>query len=195
MRVDEHLAEARRHEAAARERETWPVTTTMTPGGETPVAMPWYRTWNASADHDRFAKQHRSQAATLQLAFDDACRDVPPELARSSPIAVFGIGGAPIDGGAIVYLRPTGGSPDELLAHLRCHRAWMMLSHAADMDACPLDLPGLIVEARGDDTGVTLELRVKDAAMIRELQRRVANQLELAPQRSETGPSGPSSSP
>lgn len=179
LRADEHLSEARRHDQTARERESWPVTTTMTPGIAAPVPMPWYRTWNTSADHERLAKQHRSQAARLQLAFDEACRDVAAEHVRGSPIASLGAGGAPIDGGALVYLRPSGVGPDALLARLRCHRAWMMLSPAMDMDACPLDLPGLRVDARGDVNGVTLELRVDDPAMIPELQRRVAKQLEL----------------
>lgn len=183
MRANEHLAAAERHELAARERESWPVQTATVPGtGEpAPVAMPWYRTWDTSADHERLARQHRSHAATLQAAYDEACSDVPVARVRVSPLTSHGMGAWPTSTGAIVYLHSTAGSADQVMKHLRCHRSWMMLAPAPDMDECPLDLPGLLVDARGDSGGITLSLSVRDSKLVPELQRRVAKQLETSP--------------
>jgi hypothetical protein len=64
-----------------------------------------------------------------------------------------------------------------VLADIRCHRAWMMLA-PSDMEACPLDLAGIHVDASGDQTGVTVTIKVHDPALVPELQRRAAHDLE-----------------
>ena len=97
----------------------------------------------------------------------------------TSPLVRYGIGGWPTATGVIVYLSPTAGTPDELLAALKCHRAYMMLAPTG-MDDCPLDLPGLEVDARGDAEGVTLAMTVKDTKLVPELQRRAAHDLEMS---------------
>jgi hypothetical protein len=79
----------------------------------------------------------------------------------------------------ILYLSPQAGTPDQLRAALRCHRAYMMLG-SSNMDDCPLDLPGLELDARGDTDGVTVSLGVKDSALISELKRRAAHDLDHA---------------
>ena len=58
----------------------------------------------------------------------------------------------------------------------------MMLA-PADMDSCPLDLEGLALDAYGEDEGFTLKLTVRDPALVPELQRRVARDLELGHRR------------
>jgi hypothetical protein len=87
------------------------------------------------------------------------------------------MGGEATPNGAIVYLRPEYGTPDALLAELSCHRAFMMLA-PADMDDCPLDLPGISISAHGDKEGATLEITIDNPKLIPELQRRVAHELE-----------------
>ena len=94
-----------------------------------------------------------------------------------SPLQRFALGGAPMPDGVMVFLSPAAGAPDELRAALDCHRAWMMLGEAG-MDACPLDLPDLRIRAYGDRNGITVELRSADTALVPELQRRAAAELE-----------------
>ena len=78
-----------------------------------------------------------------------------------------------------MLLSPDAGSPDALLSAMRCHRAWMMLGRA-DMDDCPLDLPGLRVSAHGDAEGIELTMTIDDPALVPELRRRAAHDLEAA---------------
>ncbi|HEU0035827.1 MAG TPA: hypothetical protein VFQ53_34680 [Kofleriaceae bacterium] len=178
LRASEHLEEARKHDDLARERETsWPTTTAATPGSpEAPVAAPWHRTWDTAAEHRRFAAAHRSEAAALQAAYEEACGNRTLAEVSVSPLVRHGVGGYNVTDGAVIYLSPHAGLPEKLLADLRCHRAWMMLSPGA-MDDCPLDLPGLQVDAQGDLDGVTLTLTVPDR-LVAELQKRVARELE-----------------
>ncbi len=147
--------------------------------------MPWYRSWDTTADHERLAAIHRGKAAALQAEYEEACGNRPSSEVSVSPLARYGVGGWPTANGAIVYLSPNAGTPDELLAALRCHRAFMMLA-PADMDDCPLDLPGLVIDARGDATGVTVSLSVKDGKLVPELQRRTAHDLEVAQHQSSS---------
>ena len=79
--------------------------------------------------------------------------------------------------GEIMYLTPEAGPPERLLADLRCHRAWMML-RPENMATCPLDLPGLKVDVRGDKEGITLSIVVENPKLVDELPRRAAHELE-----------------
>jgi hypothetical protein len=177
LRASEHLDAAAQQDALARQQAAWPDHSMVaTPGGvDQPIAMPWYRSWNTAGEHERLAAEHRSNAAALQEAYEQACGTHSD--AGMSPLARYGIGGWPTKDGAVVYLSKDAGPPDTLLAALHCHRAWMMLG-PSDMDDCPLDLPGLAVDARGDEGGVTLVLTIADPALIPELQRRTARDLE-----------------
>lgn len=139
----------------------------------------WSRRWDTAAEHRYHADVHRSRAAALQAAYDEACGDRPADVITVSPLQRFGVGGTPTSTGVLVLLRGYEGTPDALMAELRCHRAWMMLGPAG-MDDCPLDLPGLRVHARGEAGEITLELDVDDAALVPELQRRTALDLEGA---------------
>ena len=153
----------------------------MTPGGygvDQPLAMPWFRSWDTAAEHTQLAAIHRSKAAALEAAYEEACGSKPVEEVSVSPLVRYGVGGWPTANGVIVYLSPKAGSPDELLAAMKCHRAFMMLA-PSDMDDCPLDLPGLALDARGDAEGITVSMSVKDTALLPELKRRAAHDLEV----------------
>jgi len=78
-----------------------------------------------------------------------------------------------------VYLAPDAGPPDLLLAKMKCHRAAMMLAPGG-MDDCPLDLPDITLDARGDTDGITVAIGVRDPRLVPELQRRAAHDLEAA---------------
>lgn len=161
LRASEHLDVARGHDEAARAVSN----------------EPWFRTWDTASEHERLANIHRSKAAELHAAFDEECGATPGADIAISPLQRFGTGGWNTSTGVIVYLSST--DPEGLLAALKCHRAWMMLA-PANMDDCPLDLPGLTLDARGDANGVTVSIAVRDPALVPELQRRTALELETA---------------
>lgn len=176
LRASEHRDVARQHENTAKEDSRWPDTFAARTASGHNIA--WFRSWDSAAEQERLAEIHRTKALQLQAAYEEACRDRPADRTAVSPLQRYGIGGWNTATGVIIYLTPTT-SPDELLAELRCHRAWMMLAPSG-MDDCPLDLPGLAFDARGDDEGVTLSIIVRDAALVDELHRRAAHDLEAA---------------
>lgn len=183
LRGSEHLEAATNHDAAARERETWPDTRMGAPGDlQQPVAMPWYRSWDTAVEHERQAQTHRAKAAEIQAQYDEACGASPGREATVSPLETFGVGGWNTATGVIVYLAPEAGPPDRLLAQMKCHRAAMMLAPSR-MEDCPLDLPGIALDARGEEGGITVSIVVRDPKLVPELQRRAAHDLEAAAQR------------
>lgn len=176
LHASEHLDVAAQHESAAKEESRWP--DTFAAATATGHSIPWFRSWDSAAEQERLAAIHRTKAAALQAAYEEACGTRPADQTTVSPLQRYGTGGWNTATGVIVYLTPTV-SPDALLSELRCHRAWMMLAPAG-MDDCPLDLPGLAFDARGDGEGITLSIIVRDPALVAELQRRAAHDLEAA---------------
>lgn len=176
LRASDHQELARQHEEQASQGDAWPVRTT---GPESAPMIPWSRSWNASEEHLRFARIHRSEAAALHAAFDEACAGRTPEEISISPLKRYGVGGTTTPTGVILYLDPKAGSPDKLMADMRCHRAWMMLAPGG-METCSLDLPGLTIDAHGDAEGITVTLGVKDSRLVEELQHRAAHDLEAS---------------
>lgn len=181
LRANEHLDAARQHDAMARERETWPDTRPAAPGDLRPTTIPWYRSWDTAGEHERMAETHRARAAGIHAAYDEACRDLAPGDIQVSPLEVYGIGGWNTTTGVILYLAPEAGSADSLLARMKCHRAAMMLA-SSGMEDCPLDLPNIAVDARGEEGGITVSIVVRDPNLVSELQRRAAHDLEAAAQ-------------
>lgn len=175
LRASDHLAVARQHDEAAREAERWPDSY----GDRSPHPMPWTRRWNSVADEEHLAAIHRSKAAALEAAYTDACGDRPMSQVSVSPLQRYGAGGWNTTTGVILYLSPDAGPPDRLIADMKCHRAWMMLAPAG-MENCPLDLPGIQVDARGDRDGITVSIVIRDPMLVDELQRRAAHELEAA---------------
>ena len=178
LRASEHLDIARQHEELARERVAMPAAfDARNDRGDV-----WVRAWDPNAAHDEIAKYHRSEAAALHAEYEAACGDRPLEEVSVSPLQRYGTGGWPTSTGIILYLSPDAGAPDKLLADLQCHRAWMMLA-PSDMDDCPLDLPGIVLDARGDRDGITVSIVTRDPKLVEELHRRAAHELETAAQR------------
>jgi hypothetical protein len=181
MRADAHLDAARDHARRAKELERWPAVRSGDIGRfDDPQAGIWYRAWDTSVEQEQLARTHESQAAALHASYEAACGPRPLAEVSVSPLQRFGIGGAPMADGVMVFLSADAGPPDELLASLQCHRAWMMLGEAG-MDACPLDLARLEFRAYGDRHGVTVEIRSTDSRLVPELQRRAAAELERTP--------------
>jgi hypothetical protein len=177
MRADAHLAAARAHDARAAELARWPAMQRDAAGFDDPAGGLWYRRWDSTEDETRLAQHHRTEASRLQARFDDACANVSGAERSVSPLQRFGLGGFPSDHGVTVMLASQAGPPDRLMAAMHCHRAWMMLGEAG-MEDCPLDLDGLAIETYGDETGISVEITVRNRALVPELQRRAAKDLE-----------------
>lgn len=173
LRANEHLESARQHDEAAASAKQWPDAY----GDRAAYQIPWTRSWDTIAEQERSAAIHRSRAAELQAAYDDACGDRPLAQVSISPLHRYGIGGWNTTSGVILYLSPDAGAAEQLMADMRCHRAWMMLA-PTNMEDCPLDLAGIQVDARGDGEGITVSITVRDPQLVDELHRRAAHELE-----------------
>lgn len=179
LHASEHRDVARDYDQRAREEQTFPVATPMRPGEATAPPV-WYRSWNTTTDYERLARVHRSEAAALEAAYVEACGTRDLKKVVGSPLVRHRTGGWNTKTGAVIYLSPTAGPAEVLLSDLKCHRAWMMLEPTNGMDNCPLDLPNLQIDARGDQAGITLVITSPDPANVFELQRRIAKQVEDA---------------
>jgi hypothetical protein len=175
LRANEHLQAAHQHDESARAATRWPDAY----GDRAAYNIPWTRSWDTAAEQERLAATHRSRAAELQAAYDEACGDRPLDQVSVSPLHRYGIGGWNTTSGVILYLTSDAGLPDQLIANMKCHRAWMMLAPAG-MESCPLDLPGIQVDARGDREGITVSIVVTNPKLVDELHRRAAHDLEAA---------------
>ena len=184
LHASEHLEAARQQDELAKQASRWPEPAPVPPGGPVDtMALPWVRSWDTADEHARMAAVHRSKAAELEAEYEDACGSRSHDEAAISPLVRYAIGGWATSTGVIVYLSQDAGPPDKLLADMKCHRAWMMLAPSLDMDDCPLDLPGLVLDAHGDHDGITVSITVHDLGLVDELHRRAAHELEAAAHR------------
>jgi hypothetical protein len=167
------LEAAKQHDEAARSASKWPDAY----GDRAAYNIPWTRSWDTGEEQARLAAIHRSKAAELQASYEEACGARPMEQVSVSPLHRFAVGGWNTSNGVIMYLARDAGAPDQLLADMKCHRAWMMLAPAG-MEDCPLDLPGVQVDAHGDADGITVSIAIRDPNLVEELQRRAAHELE-----------------
>lgn len=173
LRANEHSQAARQHDEAAMNSSRWP----DGHGDRVAYSIPWVRSWDAGQDQERLAAIHRSKAAQLQAEYAEACGD---RSVTVSPLQRHSVGGGKTSTGVIIYLSADAGMPDQLIADMRCHRAWMMLAPPAGMENCPLDLPGIKLDARGDSEGITISITATDPKLVEELHRRAAHELEAA---------------
>jgi hypothetical protein len=174
MRVNEHLDAARRHDDLAQQSWQWPDTRSMQGA---PATVPWVRSWDAGGEHERAASAHRGKADELVADYQRKCGQRTTDEVAQSPLHRYGMGGFNTSSGIVIYLAPGAGPADKLVADIDCHRAWMMLG-PANMDDCPLDLPGVHLDARGDEAGITVTLVVENPKLVPELQRRAMKELE-----------------
>lgn len=178
LRADQHLDAAAEHERRAQELARWPETRPDGAGAfDAPQGGLWYRRWDTVQEEQRLAASHRSAADELHAEYEEACGASPADKVSVSPLQRYGVGGANIPDGVVIYLRPDADRSDQLLREIRCHRAWMMLADSG-MGDCPLDLAGIQVVAHGDPGGASVQITVKDPRLVPELQRRAARDLE-----------------
>lgn len=176
LRASDHLAMARQEDEA--ERRAWMFPDTRSASPTDPPVETWQRRWDPD-EHGRLATMHRARAAEIEAGFAEACAPFQTWEMGLSPIVRYGLGGWNTATGVIIYLSPDAGDAERLLSLLRCHRSWMMLGRS-DMEDCPLDLPGIMLDARGSSDGITISIVARDAAQVPELQRRATLDLENA---------------
>jgi len=184
--ADEHLVVAREEDERARELASWPEVRTSDVGGakevgrfDEPSAGLWYSKWGEQpAEHLRAARTHRSEAAQLHAAYDEACAGIAPALTRVSPLERYGEGQMPTTDGVVVFLGKPGVTTQQIRAELRCYEAWTRLSEIEEDS--PLDLPDLRIVIDEDGSGISVGLQLQDSTLLPELRRRTARQLEVA---------------
>ncbi|MBS1118430.1 MAG: hypothetical protein H6Q90_658 [Deltaproteobacteria bacterium] len=176
LRASEHLDVARQHQEMARQGSRWPDARGAAPDS---AGVPWIRAWDTAAESQRLAESHRNRAAELEKAYEEACGTRSLAEVSVSPLQRYSVGGWPTSAGVIMYLDSAAGPPERLLADLKCHRAWMMLAPAG-MEECPLDLPGIQLDARGDHDGITVSIVVRDPKLVDVLHRRAQHELETS---------------
>lgn len=142
-----------------------------------PHAPYWY-SYSYHWDTDRWieeaeGKEHLAAAQALEREYTFACALIPQEQQAISPIDVY-IEGVEREGGraVLVHLSPAAGPPEELLHHLRCHRARMAYYGLGQMRDCALGVNGLSVIVRAVPSGMDVTLTPRDPAALPELERR-----------------------
>lgn len=171
IRTADHVEEARKHDEIARSRTAWPVTPTTTA-----PATSFTLTWDPDAEKP---SSSLGESAANEQAFQQACGKREVEKPIGSPLIRHRVGGWKTEQGVVVVLGAVAGPRQTLLSDLRCYRSWLMAGAGVEKDS-PLALPGLVVEANGDQDGITLTLTVKHSALIHELQRRVQRHVDEA---------------
>lgn len=134
---------------------------------------PWYPYWDPGAEYAAIADAHRTAAQALQVRYDSACALVPR---GSEPLSALDYMTRidPLERGIVIQLAPDAGTPDAVLAGLRCHRAWLMLEPRANLADEPLLVDGLLLLAHASPTGTLVMLTVTGDREVAELRRRVA---------------------
>jgi hypothetical protein len=189
LRADQHLTLAQDHDEYADELQNWPDTRPSLEANDgieannaqqEGEAARWYAPFNTTSEHRRDATLQRAQAAEQDADYAQACGDRPLAAVAVSPLRRYGIGGNDIPGGVVVLLSPEAGRPDQVLASMRCHRAWLMLgpARANGADESLLDLANLHISAVGDPQSIAVSIIVDDPKLVPELRRRAAHELE-----------------
>lgn len=141
----------------------------------------------ASADgHRMAAEDHRQRARVLREAESGACRGVDgveatlgpffnrEEITRVSVVAAPSADGTPL--GATAFLRPSKGlTRDGLERLVDCHLARNVSQglDAAQMESCPLVLPGVQAEVGNGPRGLSVTVTSADPAIAREIVTRM----------------------
>jgi hypothetical protein len=174
MTASEHLAHARAHsEAAGGSPHEYP-----SPYGTS--SYPWYYFWDPSTEHRAIAEAHRDAADQLRLSYEAACAAVPRDTAGMSPLERHARSMDPLPRGVVVHLAAEAGTPDAVLAAIRCHRAWLLLEPRASSADSPLLVQGVVFVVHAGATGIEVMIGLDDPARVPELVRRTRLAVERA---------------
>lgn len=166
MSVDEHFKQAREHSATA-EKLTGRGDSTASGASWYPW-YPWYYHWDPATPHHELAGAHARAGAELEIEVRTACADISDHDLASPLASATGV--EQVERWVVFHLPPGAGTPDRLLARLRCERARMIQTSRRTSDATCLD--GVVWTAHAGAAGVDLMATAPDAASAAELVRR-----------------------
>lgn len=162
MTAEQHRTSARRHDEIGRQG----------PYLRGRAWAPWTYSWDPATEHLAERDAHLAAAVTLDTRYREACSDVPVGAESGSPLSGRAISATPIDGGVLLLLDPAAGPPDQVLAEIRCHRAWLVLEDRPGLvdDVVALDHVRYAAQVRDE----TIELRITTTSRddLEELRRR-----------------------
>lgn len=177
MTASEHLAQARAHsEAAGKSPHEYPSAFGSS-------SYPWYYFWDPSTDHRAIAEAHRDAADQLRLSYEAACAAVARDTAWVSPLDRYARAMDLLPRGVVVHLDPEAGTPDAVLAAIRCHRAWLLLETRSSNAESPLLVDGVVFVVHAGGAGIEVMIGVDDASKLPELVRRTRLTVERAARR------------
>ncbi|MBZ0231430.1 MAG: hypothetical protein K8M05_03705 [Deltaproteobacteria bacterium] len=120
-------------------------------------------------DHKVAAKAHLRAAQKLEAEYAEACEDRAPDTLTAWPDVAST---DEVDGGVVLHLTPSMGDEEEVLTHLRCHRAALALEGFDRFPDDPLALAELDIVVHDEPGGTAVMLGV-DSGDVGELRRRV----------------------
>jgi len=144
---------------------------------------PWTYSWDPATEHLAERDAHLAAAETLEVRYREACADLPVITESTSPLTRHGLSAAPIDAGVAFMLAPAAGPPEEVLAAIRCHRAWLVLEDRPTASEDVVALDGLRYSVQIRDEVLELRVTTTVAGAVSELRRRA----EAAIARSQAG--------
>lgn len=168
---------AAEHHAAAREHSRQ-ITNAPRGPGYGYGSYPWYYAWNPDTEHRELAEAHDAAAERLEAQFDRACAQIPRGLEAESPLDTFTVAVSPMPGGVVFHLAEGAGPPDDVLAQLRCHHAWLMLAPRPGAGDEPLLVAGTSWMTHSGHDGIEVMATVADERERGELARRAQIALE-----------------
>jgi hypothetical protein len=121
-----------------------------------------------AVEHKGHADAHRAAAAALEKFENENCGLFPPATRKECPVMDTLSSVDKADNGAVLHFQEKV-NKKAALAHVRCHIAFAATQGHKGMDACPLYVKGVKVQAmpNGDIT-----LSVDDAKLVPTLQQR-----------------------
>lgn len=116
MTAEQHRAAAREHGQFARQG----------PYLRGRAWAPWTYSWDPGTDHLVVRDAHLAAAEVLEARYREACGELPIDAESRSPLARYSLSASSIDDGVLVVVDPQAGDPAQILASIRCHRAWLV---------------------------------------------------------------------
>lgn len=124
-------------------------------------------------EHRQHAEEHLAAAAELRSTEQEACASIPPEARTACPLLGPVVATEKTPDGVRILLKD-GTNVEELIARIRCHIAYGNTRGRKGMDRCPLYVESVNVGQSGPNA---IELSAKGKANVRELQKRMANNI------------------
>lgn len=122
------------------------------------------------SDHKRLAKAHLGAAQQLEAEYAAACQDRAPETTTDWPEIVST---DEVPGGVVLHLSPATGSEEDVLAHLKCHRAALAMEGFDKYPNDPLAVTKLDIIVHDESGGAAVMLGVDGEDQVADLRRRV----------------------